>query len=67
MNSKNVVIGNYYRHKDTPNYGWAKVLEIIKPHSGVHGYLIAKCEWSLGKDDLSGMIKYFKLSDLIER
>ena len=42
MNSKNVVIGNYYRHKDTPNYAWAKVLEVLQPHSGVntHGYLI---------------------------
>ena len=68
MNSKNVVIGNYYRHRDTPTYAWAKVLSVLPPHKGLnaHGYLVAKCEWSLGKNDSLGLIKYFKLSDLIE-
>ena len=68
MNSGNVVIGDYYRHRDHPNYAWAKVLKIIKPRSGVnvHGYLIAECEWTLGKNDSFGLIKHFKLSDLIK-
>jgi hypothetical protein len=68
MNSKNIIIGEYYRHKDTPKYAWAKVLEIIKPHTGIniHGYQIAKCEWSVGKNDTFGFIKYFKVSDLIK-
>ena len=68
MNSKNVVIGNYYRHKYHPNYAWAKVLRVIPPHTDVntHGYLIVKCEWSLDKGALFGLIKYLKLSDLVE-
>ena len=67
MNSKNVVIGNYYRHRTTSEYGWAKVLSVLLPHKGLntHGYLIEKCEWTLEKNASFGLIKYFKLSDLI--
>ena len=70
MNSKNVVIGNYYRHRGTkPGYGWAKVLAILSPRKGLntHGYWIAKCEWTMEKDAVIGLIKYFRLSDLIEK
>ena len=68
MNSKNVVIGGYYRHRDHPTYGWAKCLSVLPPHKGLntHGYLVAKCEWTLEKNVSWGLIKYFKLSDLIE-
>ena len=68
MNSKNVVIGNHYRHRLTPKYGWARVLSVLPPRKGLntHGYLVAKCEWSVDKNASFGLIKYFKLSDLIE-
>lgn len=68
MNSKTIKIGEYYRHRNTPNYGWAKALEVIKPHTGVntHGYLIVECEWTLSQNDSFGIIKYFKPSDLIK-
>ena len=64
---KGKVIGKYFRHKNTPRYGWAKVLEIIKPHTGVnkHNYPIAKCEWTVFKNETFGIIKYFKVSNLI--
>lgn len=67
MNSKNIIIGEHYRRKTTPNYAWAKVLAILPPHKGLNprGYWIAKCEWALEKNDTFGLIKYFKLSDLI--
>ena len=67
MKSKNVVIGDYYRHRGTPKYGWARVLFVLTPHTGVniHRYLVVKCEWTLEKGDSFGLIKYFKLSDLI--
>lgn len=66
--SQRIIIGEYYRHSNTPNYGWAKALEILKPHRGVntHGYSIVRCEWSVSKDDLFGMIKYFKVEDLVK-
>ena len=68
MNSKNAIIGDYYRHRNTPKYGWAKILSILQPHKGLntHGYLIAKCGWSVDKNATFGFIKYFKLSDLIK-
>jgi hypothetical protein len=68
MNSKNVIIGEYYRHADHPKYAWAKVLAIIKPYTDVNtkGYWIARCEWSINKNDTFGFIKYFKLSDLVK-
>jgi len=63
-----VILGKYYRKKDKPRVGWAKVLSIIKPHSGIntHSYPIARCEWTVDKEDTFGMIKYFKVTDLIE-
>jgi hypothetical protein len=68
MIRKDLVIGEYYRHKATPNYSWAKILEIIEPHTGVNNnnYPVAKCELTVDKGDTFGMIKYFKLSNLIK-
>jgi len=65
MNSKNIVIGDYYRHRGNEK-AWAKVLAILPPRKGLntHTYWIAKCEWTINKDDLIGLIKYFRLSDL---
>ena len=67
MNSKNVIIGNYYRLKSTPDYGWAKVLSVLPPRKGLntHGYWVAKCEWSLEKGDSIGLINHFRLSELL--
>ena len=70
---KNIVIGNYYRVRNAP-CGWAKVLKILPARTGINTnrFPAAKCEWTLSKDDLAstgvtlGLIKYFKLSDLIE-
>ena len=67
MNSKNVVIGDYYRLRDE-KYAWAKVLAVLPPRKGLNTktYWIAKCEWSKYKNDNCGLIiiKYFRLSDL---
>ena len=66
-NIKNIVIGNYYRKSNTPNYGWAKVLKILPACTGKNNnkYPVAECEWTISKNDKIGLIKYFKLSDLI--
>ncbi len=62
-----IKVGDHARHRDTPNYGWAKVLEIIPPKTGLNTSRckVAKVEWSVGKNDNMGMIKYFKVSSLI--
>jgi len=64
-----IQINKYYRHKATPNYGWAKAIEILKPRQKENHttYTIVKCEWSVGWNDLFGVIKYFRASDLIDR
>ena len=31
MRTQDIVIGETYRHKDHPNYGYAKALKIIRP------------------------------------
>lgn len=68
MNSKTAKIGKYYRHKNTPNYGWAKLIEIIPPRKGINttNYIVGKCEWSVHKNDTLGLYRYFRLSDLLE-
>ena len=65
MNSKNIVIGNYYRLRGNER-GWAKVTALLPPRKGLNtrGYWIAKCEWSMEKDAYIGLIQYFRLSDL---
>ena len=69
MNSKNVVIGDYYRLRDK-KFAWAKVVAILPPHKGLNTqtYWIAKCEWFQYKNDNCGisLTKYFRLSDLIK-
>lgn len=68
MNRKKAKIGNYYRHKSSPNYCWARLVEILMPHykENKTNCIIAKCEWTIEKEDKVGMIKYFRISDLLE-
>jgi hypothetical protein len=66
MKHTDIVIDNYYRLKDTPNYTWVKVLRILKPKelSKEKNYYTVKCEHVIQKDDNCGFIRYFKLKDL---
>ncbi|HAR38603.1 MAG TPA: hypothetical protein DCS09_08570 [Porphyromonadaceae bacterium] len=67
MRAKDLVVGESYRHKDTPSYAWARVVELLPPKRGDNPYnrIIVKCEWSVEKNDGFGLIKYFKPADLI--
>lgn len=60
-------VGDWARRKDNPTYGWAKVLEILPPKAGLNTttHRVAKVEWTVGKGDKFGFIKYFALRDLI--
>lgn len=31
MRAKDIIIGNWYRHKDHPQYAYAKPIKILKP------------------------------------
>jgi len=65
--TKTIEIGKYYRHKDHPDYAYAKAIEVIPPKTGVnpHTHRIVKCEWTLSKGQDFGLIKYFRFTDLI--
>jgi len=67
MYAKDIIIGEYYRHKQFPNGWWAKVVKILKPHEGknISGKIVAKVHWASDKDASVGMVKYFAVSDLI--
>lgn len=67
MRAKDIIIGEYYRHKDNASYCFAKPIKILKPKEdeNIHNRIIVKCEWSIGKNECMGLIKYFKPSDLI--
>ena len=68
MKADKLIVGESYRHKDNPNYCWAKVIAILKPKEAEnpHNRIIVKCEWSQNKNDQVGLIKYFKPSDLVD-
>jgi hypothetical protein len=68
MRADKLIIGKRYRHKDNKNYGWAKIIKVLKPKESenLHNYIIVKCEWSVDKDSSFGLIKYFRPSNLVE-
>lgn len=68
MNSKNLICGKSYRHKDHPDYCWAKVIKVLKPKEDENTTtrIVVKCEYSTQKDGTFGVVKYFKPSDLVE-
>jgi hypothetical protein len=67
MRAKDLVVGESYRHKDHPNYCWAKVIEVLPPKTGDNPFngIIVKCEYSQNKDDNFGLVKHFRPSDLV--
>ena len=79
MRTQDIVIGETYRHKDHPNYAYAKALKIIRPMADYKKKYLdltedekkikvvcVKCEWTLSKNASFGLIKYFKPSDLVK-
>lgn len=67
MRAKDIVIGDNYRHKDNPTYGWAKAVSVLRPKKGENTStkIVVKCEWSPDKNSNFGMIKYFSPSNLL--
>jgi hypothetical protein len=80
MRTQDIVIGETYRHRDHPDYAYAKALKIIRPlpkHKQKYAYdltdaeknvkhVCVKCEYTLYKHDAFGMIKYFRPCDLVK-
>lgn len=80
MRTQDIKIGSYYRHIDHPSYCFAKAIKIIRPMAKFKReyeynltddeksvkFVCVKCEWTLSKDDKSGLIKYFRPCDLVK-
>jgi hypothetical protein len=68
MRAQDIKIGESYRHREHPEYAWAKAVEILKPGQGGNNqtFTVVKCEWTVHKNDGFGLIKYFRPRDLIE-
>jgi hypothetical protein len=79
MRTQDIVIGETYRHRDHPNYCYAKALKIIRPMAKYKQKyadltddekliktVCVKCEWIISKNDSLGLIKYFKPCDLVK-
>ena len=68
MLAKDIVIGNFYRHKTNPHNYWAQAVKVLKPKEGENttSSIVVKCRWMQEKDDTFSFVKYFKPSDLIK-
>lgn len=80
MRTQDIVIGETYRHRDHPNYAYAKAVKIIRPlpefkKKTAFGLteeeknvkcVCVKCEWVISKNDSLGLIKYFRPCDLVK-
>jgi hypothetical protein len=68
MRTKDLVIGEYYRHKDNPAVGWARALEVLPPKQkgNTQNYILVRCEWTMHKNDKFGLIKHFRISSLVK-
>lgn len=68
MRTQDIVIGDHYRLRDSPNYGYVKAMEILKPKQkpNTNNYLVVKVEHTVNKNDLFGFIRYFKPADIIK-
>ncbi len=68
MRVQDIKVGESYRHKNTPNYYYAKVIEILPPKKGINTntYTVVKCEWSTDRVSNFGLIKYFKPTELVK-
>ena len=76
MRLKDIQIGKCYRLKSSPDYGYVRVIEIIKPYTWQmkalakdHGIppkraIVVKCEHLSSMDSVFSLVRYFKASDL---
>ena len=80
MRTQDIIIGEIYRHRDHPNYAYAKALKILRPLANykkrfTYGLseeeknvktVCVKCAWIVSPNDTFGIVKYFRPCDLIK-
>jgi len=66
MRTHDIIIGAVYRHKTSPNYAYAKALEVLKPKPAYKcrteiekhiKVVLIKCELTVNIGDTVGIIK----------
>jgi hypothetical protein len=79
VRTQDIEIGRYYRLRDSPDYGYVKALEILRPvpqHSSTFKMrneversikcIVVKCKHTIYKNDCFGFIRYFRPTDLVK-
>ena len=68
MSPSKVEIGKYYRLKQNPDYGYAVPTKVLAPRQdeNPNNFTVVKCDYFTNKTNKYGIIKYFKLKDLVE-
>ena len=68
MNSKNIIIGETYRRRMYPNYGFIKPIKILKPREGANNskFIVAECELTIDPNDTMGLIRYYRPIDIVK-
>ena len=68
MRTSEIEIGESYRLRNNPTYGYVKAVKILKPKQdeNTNTYIVVKCELTVGKGDCFGFIKYFRPFDMVK-
>jgi hypothetical protein len=68
MRPQDIVIGQSYRLIDSPRYGYAKAVRVLKgkQNPNTKTYSVVECEHTVYKDDVFGFKRYFRPCDLIK-
>ena len=68
MRACDIQIGEYYRLKDSPDYGYIKPLRVLAKDDDENpkDYIIVRCEHTVSKNDSFGFNRYFRPRDIIK-
>ena len=68
MRPQDIIIGESYRFRAHPHYGYAKAIQVLKGKEAenTNTYAVVKCEHTVYKNDDFGFTRYFRPSDLIK-
>ncbi len=66
MRIQDIQIGESYRLRQNPSYGWVKAEEKLKPKQGVNTntYSVVKCMHTINKYENIGFVRYYRPCDM---
>lgn len=67
MRPQDIVIGEWYRFHDHPNYSWFKAIRVLKAkeHPNPHTYAVVEGHHSVDKDETWCLVKHYRPCDLV--